>query len=113
MTNQGVMHLTHKEQLLQLPCMKEAICDIQDVCRSLQERRAEAEKEVRKCFDALHELLDKRQTTLINSLNTIESEKQKTLGEQTMIINGVDQQNILLYPLLPDSRVYCVCSVCL
>lgn len=64
----------------QLPCMKEAICDIQDVCGSLQERRADAECEIRRCFTTLHDLLDKRQTELINALNTIESEKQQTLG---------------------------------
>ncbi|XP_071547968.1 tripartite motif-containing protein 3-like isoform X2 [Panulirus ornatus] len=80
--HRAAMHQLIDRVTMQLPCMKEAICDIQDVCRSLQERRAEAEKEVRKCFDALHELLDKRQTTLINALNTIESEKQKTLGNQ-------------------------------
>nr|XP_053636706.1 tripartite motif-containing protein 3-like isoform X5 [Cherax quadricarinatus] len=76
------MHQLIDRVTMQLPCMKEAICDIQDVCRSLQERRAEAEKEVRNCFDTLHELLDKRQTALINSLNTIESGKQMTLGDQ-------------------------------
>ncbi|XP_042213078.1 tripartite motif-containing protein 2-like [Homarus americanus] len=80
--HRSAMHQLIDRVTMQLPCMKEAICDIQDVCHSLQGRRVEAEKEVRSCFDALHDLLDKRQTVLINSLNSIESEKQKTLGNQ-------------------------------
>ncbi|XP_045594041.2 tripartite motif-containing protein 3 isoform X2 [Procambarus clarkii] len=80
--HRAAMHQLIDRVTMQLPCMKEAICDIQDVCHSLQERRGEAEKEVRNCFETLHELLDKRQTALINSLNSIESEKQMTLGNQ-------------------------------
>lgn len=76
------MHQLIDRVTMQLPCVKEVICDIQDVCRNLRERRTEAEKDIRRCFDSLHELLDKRQTTLINSLNTIESEKQQTLDNQ-------------------------------
>ncbi|XP_064079014.1 tripartite motif-containing protein 3-like isoform X3 [Macrobrachium nipponense] len=76
------MHQLIDRVTMQLPCVKESICDIQDVSRNLREKRTEAEKEIRRCFDILHELLDKRQTTLINSLNTIESEKQQTLDNQ-------------------------------
>ncbi|XP_068250054.1 tripartite motif-containing protein 3-like isoform X3 [Palaemon carinicauda] len=76
------MHQLIDRVTMQLPCVKESICDIQDVSRNLREKRTEAEKEIRRCFDILHELLDKRQTTLINSLNTIESEKHQTLDNQ-------------------------------
>ncbi|XP_076046814.1 tripartite motif-containing protein 2-like isoform X2 [Oratosquilla oratoria] len=67
---------------MQLPCVKEGICDIQDIWRNLEEHRAEAEKEIRTCFESLNELLAKRQTALINTLNTVVSLKQKTLAEQ-------------------------------
>lgn len=82
----------------QLPCMKEAICDVQEVVSSLQGRRAAAEAEVRRCFDSLHQLLDQRQTVLINALNTIESEKQQTLGKEC--------QPFFCFSLLTSSPVH-------
>lgn len=80
--HRAAMHQLIDRVTMQLPCVKEAICDIQDVCHNLEERRADAENEIRRCFNTLHELLDKRQTALINLLNSIESEKQQTLGNQ-------------------------------
>ncbi|MPC09485.1 Tripartite motif-containing protein 2 [Portunus trituberculatus] len=80
--HRAAMHQLIDRVTMQLPCMKEAICDVQEVVSSLQGRRAAAESEVRRCFDSLHQLLDQRQTALINALNTIESEKQQTLGNQ-------------------------------
>lgn len=80
--HRAAMHQLIDRVTMQLPCMKEAICDVQEVVSSLQGRRAAAEAEVRRCFDSLHQLLDQRQTALINALNTIESEKQQTLGNQ-------------------------------
>ena len=61
--------------------MKEAICDIGDISTNLETSRGDAEREVRACFMQLHDLLDQRQTQLINSLNTVVSKKQQTLGE--------------------------------
>ncbi|CAL4097070.1 unnamed protein product [Meganyctiphanes norvegica] len=88
------MHSLIDRVTMQLPCVKEAICDIQDVVHNLDERRTEAEKEIRSCFNSLQELLDKRQTELINALNREESIKQKTLGDQKneleTWVNGVE-----------------------
>ncbi|KAK4305725.1 hypothetical protein Pmani_022399 [Petrolisthes manimaculis] len=82
------MHQLIHRVTMQLPCMKKSISDIEGVCVSLRESRVRAEGEVRQCFTSLHHLLDQRQTQLINALNTVESEKQRTLGTQLEELEG-------------------------
>lgn len=60
--------------------MKEALCKLSEAASQLEVNKKKSEKDLRTCFRDLHDLLDERQTELLNRLNNLVTVKRNTIG---------------------------------
>ncbi|RXG68298.1 Tripartite motif-containing protein 2 [Armadillidium vulgare] len=72
---------------VQLPCMKEALCKLSEAATQLEVNKKKSEKDLRSCFRDLHDLLDERQTELLNRLNNLVTVKRNTIETQREELN--------------------------
>ena len=54
--------------------------DLSLLSKQLDQKRTEAENQIRVSFQSLHDVLNQRQTELMNTLNNVVSQKKSSIG---------------------------------